>query len=152
MVSFIGGWNRTTRRKPLTYTATHWKTVSHNVVSNTPDLSGIRTHNTFCHISTLLESWCKLNVDIPSMLYFHLISFALYQHLVGFGLWCLTQYFSYIMAVSFINEWNRSTRRKPPTYRKSLTNFITLSCFIEYTSPERDSNSQRFSLWDIGLS
>jgi hypothetical protein len=31
--------------------------------------------------------------------------------------------------------------RKPPTYRKSLTNFITLSCFIEYTSPERDSNN-----------
>jgi hypothetical protein len=90
VVSFIGGWNRTTQRKPPTYTATHWKTVSHNVVSNTPDLSGIRTHNTFCHISTLLESWCKLDVDIQSMLYFHLISFALSQRLIGFGSWCLT--------------------------------------------------------------
>jgi hypothetical protein len=90
VVSFIGGWNRSTWRKLPTYTATHLKTVSHNVVSNTPDLSGIRTHNTFCHISTLLESWCKLDVDIPSMLYFHLISFALNQRLVGFGSWCLT--------------------------------------------------------------
>jgi len=35
------------------------------------------------------------------------------------------QYFSYILAVSFIGGGNRSTRRKPTTCRKSLTNFIT---------------------------
>jgi len=35
------------------------------------------------------------------------------------------QYFSYIVAVSFIGGGNRSTRRKPPTCRKSQTNFIT---------------------------
>jgi hypothetical protein len=35
---------------------------------------------------------------------------------------------------------NRSTRRKPPTYRKSLTNFISSSC-IEYTSPELEYNT-----------
>jgi len=29
------------------------------------------------------------------------------------------------MAVSFIGGGNRSTRRKLPTYRKSLTNFIS---------------------------
>jgi len=29
------------------------------------------------------------------------------------------------VAVSFIGGGNRSTRRKPPTCRKSLTNFIT---------------------------
>jgi len=29
------------------------------------------------------------------------------------------------VAVSFIGRGNRSTRRKPPTYRKSQTNFIT---------------------------
>ena len=34
--------------------------------------------------------------------------------------------FSYIVAVSFIGVGNRSTRRKPPTWRKSLTNFIKL--------------------------
>jgi len=36
-------------------------------------------------------------------------------------------YFSYIyiVAVSFIGGGNRSTRRKPPTCRKSLANFIT---------------------------
>jgi hypothetical protein len=41
----------------------------------------------------------------------------------------------------FIGGENRSARRKPLTCRKSLTNFITYSC-IEYTSPERDSNSR----------
>jgi hypothetical protein len=30
------------------------------------------------------------------------------------------QYFSYIVAVSFIGGGNQSTRRKPPTCRKSL--------------------------------
>ena len=37
----------------------------------------------------------------------------------------IQQYFSYIMAVSFIDGGNRSTRRKLPTCRKLLTNFIT---------------------------
>jgi len=32
---------------------------------------------------------------------------------------------SYNVAVSFIGEENRSTQRKPPTCRKSLTNLIT---------------------------
>jgi hypothetical protein len=35
------------------------------------------------------------------------------------------QYFSYIVAVSFIGGGNRMTRRKPPTCRKPLTNCIT---------------------------
>jgi len=35
------------------------------------------------------------------------------------------QYFSYIVTVSFIGGWNRSTRRKPPTCHKSLINLIT---------------------------
>ena len=47
-----------------------------------------------------------------------------------------------LVAVSFIGGENRSTRRKPLTCRKSLTNFITYSC-IECTTPERDLNSQR---------
>ena len=37
----------------------------------------------------------------------------------------LQQYFSYINAVSFIGGGNKSTRRKPSTHRKALTNFIT---------------------------
>jgi len=37
----------------------------------------------------------------------------------------LQQYFNYIVAVSFICGGNRNTQRKPPTCRKSLTNFIT---------------------------
>jgi hypothetical protein len=35
------------------------------------------------------------------------------------------QYFSYIVAVSFIGGGNRRILRKPPTCRKSLTKFIT---------------------------
>jgi hypothetical protein len=37
-VSFLGGGNRSTQRKPPTK-------LSHNVVSSTTRLSGIRTHN-----------------------------------------------------------------------------------------------------------
>ena len=46
----------------------------------------------------------------------------------------LQHYVSYIVAVSFIGEGNWSTRRKPPTCRKSLTNLNHIFC-IEYTSP-----------------
>ena len=35
------------------------------------------------------------------------------------------QYLSYIATVSFNGGGNLSTQRKPPTCRKSLTNFIT---------------------------
>jgi len=53
-------------------------------------------------------------------------------------LWCLTHfqhYFSHCVAVSFIDGGKRSTRRKPPNCRKSLTIVITKRCI------ERDSNS-----------
>ena len=44
------------------------------------------------------------------------------------------EYFSYVMAVSFIGGGTRSTRRKPTPCRTSMTNCITYCC-IEYTSP-----------------
>jgi hypothetical protein len=43
-VSFIGGGNRSTQRKPLTCRKSQ-HTLSHNVVSSTSRLVGIRTHN-----------------------------------------------------------------------------------------------------------
>jgi len=42
-VSFIGGGNLSTRRKPPTYRKA--LTLLHNVVSSTSRLSGTRTHN-----------------------------------------------------------------------------------------------------------
>jgi hypothetical protein len=51
------------------------------------------------------------------------------------------QYFSYIVEVSFIDEWKRRTRRKPLTCRKSLTSFITQCCTPR---PGRDSNSHQW--------
>jgi hypothetical protein len=47
---------------------------------------------------------------------------------IGLGLLCLTplsKIFQLFVMVSFIAGGNRSIQRKPPTYRKSLTNFIT---------------------------
>ena len=43
----------------------------------------------------------------------------------GNGAQPLSAIFQYIMAVSFIGAGDQSTWRKPPTCRKSLTNFIT---------------------------
>ena len=48
--------------------------------------------------------------------------FVTFSNFIRMGGWV---YISYIVAVSFIGEGNRSTRREPPTCRKSLTNFIT---------------------------
>ena len=45
---------------------------------------------------------------------------------INICLWCLTPLstvFQYIVAVSFIGGRNRSTRRKPPSCLKSLTNY-----------------------------
>ena len=49
--------------------------------------------------------------------YLRLGSYGVYHH--------FQQNFSYIMAVSFISGRNWSTRMKPQTCHKSLTNFIT---------------------------
>ena len=44
-VSFIGGGNRTTRRKPLTFRKIMKIFIPHDVLSSTPLLGEIRTHN-----------------------------------------------------------------------------------------------------------
>jgi len=46
--------------------------------------------------------------------------------------------------LSFIGGGIRSTRRKSPTCRKSLTNFIT-QCCIEYTSPRTGFDRHYFN-------
>jgi hypothetical protein len=44
----------------------------------------------------------------------------------------MQQYFSYIVAVSFIGGGNWSTRRNPPTYRKSLTTLSPLIGILSF--------------------
>ena len=61
---------------------------------------------------------------------------------LGLQLWCsapLSIIYSYIVAVSFIDGGNRSIRRKPLTYRKSLTNFML---YRVHLAMDTDSNSQ----------
>jgi hypothetical protein len=55
-VSLIGGGIRTTRRKPPTCRKS-LKTLSHNVVSSTPRLSGIGTHNVSSKDDEGIHSW-----------------------------------------------------------------------------------------------
>jgi len=44
-----------------------------------------------------------------------------YFNIGGYGVWRhFQQYFSYSVVVSFIDGGNKSTRRKPPTCRKSM--------------------------------
>jgi len=63
------------------------------------------------------------------------MSSQLFKYGCGYGIQRhFQQYFSYIVVVSFIGGGNRSTRRKPPTCHKSLTNFIW-ECCIGYISP-----------------
>ena len=56
------------------------------------------------------------------------------------------QYFSHIVAVSFIGWGNRSTRRKPPT---CTIHWQTLSHNVVSNTPphEQDSNSQQCLIW-----
>ena len=62
--------------------------------------------------------------------------FAMKLSVVWFGSMVLKRhfqpYFSYIVAISFIDGGNRSTRWKPPTCRKSLTNFILILARFKY--------------------
>ena len=54
---------------------------------------------------------------------------------------CSQQYFGYIVAVRSIGEGNMSTRRKPQTCRKSLTN-LSNNVVPSTHRRERGSNSQ----------
>jgi hypothetical protein len=78
-----------------------------------------------------LRLWneCTLFCNLQSQARTHAVLVIDLYELLGNS----TQYFSYTAVVSFIGGGNRSTRRKPSTCRKSLTNFIW-QCFIRYTS------------------
>ena len=62
------------------------------------------------HSDTLFWFWAN-----HSLFFLHnAVCLATNTNFIVFGLWCLMpQYFSYIVAVSFIGGGNRSTRRKP---------------------------------------
>ena len=59
----------------------------------------------------------------------------------GLGLWGLTPLSTIFQLYRGGQFYWWSARRKPPTYRKSLTNFITYRIMLQ-VSPEWDSNSQ----------
>jgi len=59
----------------------------------------------------------------------YMLSWSLHWVCLGYGVQQhFQQHFSYIVAVSFIAKGKRSTRKKPNTCHKSLTNFITKCC------------------------
>jgi hypothetical protein len=69
------------------------------------------------------KALCKIIAE-PYRMFYHLDNCLERERDRELELWCLTQYFSYIMAASFIGGGNQSTGRKPSTSHKSLTNFI----------------------------
>jgi len=80
-------------------------------------------HFLCCCMAVLFICWAticfhsaKLGSKSQLSLWFGLV-YGVYPH--------FQQYFSYIMAFSFIGGGNRSIQRKPLTCRKSLTNFTT---------------------------
>ena len=59
-VSFIGEGNGVPGENHQ-HVAIHWQTLSHNVVSSTPDLSGIRTRNTqICGVKGKMKTTTQL--------------------------------------------------------------------------------------------
>ena len=100
-----------------------WKLYCRLILENirSPELQscGIVCHMKFC--------LCKNCEEIQNQNWSNL--WKLGGHMIKFGLvygvWRHFQrYFSYIVVVSFIGRGKLSPRRKPPTCRKSLTNFM----------------------------
>jgi hypothetical protein len=96
-------------------------------------------HFSSTSVIIILESFMLKDLAIPVKLKEKLLKVVCNKHPLnkgkGYGVYHhYQQYFSYIVAVSFIGGGNRSTQRKPATCRKSLTNFITKYC-TESTSP-----------------
>jgi hypothetical protein len=68
--------------------------------------------------------WIELEISKTNLNLYLVQRWLVYGH--------FHQYFNNMEAASFIGGKNQSARGKPPTCRKSLTNFITLCC-IEYS-------------------
>ena len=100
------------------------------IFSDPPTNTQVNYILSFC---LLISFWNLLMICL--IIYKLSDSFWIQIYLLGYGVLChFQQYFSYIVTVSFIYGGNR---RKPPTCRKSLSNFI-IKCCIEYTSTEWD--------------
>jgi hypothetical protein len=67
------------------------------------------------------KTWGLAHVLANGKQFLFVIAYVVY---INFRACYCQQYFSYIVAVSFIGGGNRGTRRKPPTCPKSLTSFI----------------------------
>ena len=112
----------------------HWQTLSRNVESSTPRLSGIRTHNISGNGHWL---YTITTTTAPSSYYDNpIIVFIINRriqrkhinHLANQGFnTTFNNIFSYIVGVSFIGAGNRSMQRKPPTRRRSLRNAFFLN-------------------------
>jgi len=76
---------------------------------------------------------CKMKIKGEIILSFKFLEKQVKQYMLNIMVWLLVygvechfqHYFSYIMVVSSIGGGNRTTRRKPLTCCKSMTNFIT---------------------------
>ena len=82
----------------------------------------LKTYPKKLNVLQLISSLLQLDISVCNVKYFVAVRVL--------KLWCFwrhfQQYLSYIVAVSFIGGGNRSTRRKPPTCHKSLTNYIIM--------------------------
>ena len=72
---------------------------------------------TYWYVSLLIQINTTVVKFSSSLVWFDLIFW-----------WHFQQYFSYIMATSFIGGRSQSTQREPPTMGKQLVNFITCGC------------------------
>ena len=133
----------------LNYNSRKWGLAILSSLINFLDISLkkiiLKCHLNILHKNALVSQLSNFVKQLSVLYSTHNIDMNIYGGL-GLGLWCLTPLLTISVilwwSVSLLEEtvvpgenpWPSSTRRKPLTCSKSLTNFITKS-YIEYTSP-----------------
>ena len=106
--------------------------ITGNAMSSYVGLSpgNLHQYQTICMRQKFLDIYWTLKLSLEQWNMFVCLLDGVYRH--------FRQYFSYIVAVSFIGGGNWRTQRKPSTCRKSLTNFYHIMLYtsrFELTTP-----------------
>jgi hypothetical protein len=129
--SCIDGGSRRVPGKNHWPAASHWQTLPHNIVSSTPRHEQVFEHITLLVRATACTCSYKSNYHTVTTTKAHQIMHRVRIEVMVFN--GISNNVSVISWRSALVEEARVPGDKPPTCRKSLTNFITQYC-IKHTS------------------